>query len=288
MPEAPLEAYLTTTTDGQSVNVQALCGGRLRMYDPGTSAFATVQLGNGGIPTLQNCFNGSAYVEGIANQSLVNGLPYYVGMMLQGGAPTVNFWQRGFTDLQNRYVFQPGEGIPVYTDLQGNKSTLVGMVLPIGGSIYSVLGGSNARILSSNSPWSNVPVQALPANSGQAGISFTNSAPAEIMPALGIYACSWAWRGATSRWGGRAANGAGTTFSTIFIRPFARGLSSNATHYGPTTIHQTSGNGVNTAVSGNGVSLALDDDAYYFGIEAWTGGGSQVALNIEHTVDGYI
>lgn len=292
MPEAPLEAYLTTTNDGQAVNIQGLCGGRISVFDPSTGSFGIEQL-----PAtlfLQNCFDGSAWVEdpttGVISpsRSLVSGSTYYVGLKKPGAASPLDvaFWTSGFVDPSKRYRFN-GDGIPVYTDPAGTKCTLVGMVHPVNGSVLSLLAGPNGRAITSTQPWARPQAQALPVNSGDYGQTIDGQTPINVIPQANIIACGWAWRGVKSKWSGRVANGSGTAFGTLFMQPFARGLSTGTFNYGQTLIHQITGAGVNTTLCFDGVSLAINDDAFEFGLNAWVN-GSAMYLDLTQVVDAYL
>jgi hypothetical protein len=285
------ETYLTTTNDGLQVNLMGMRGGRLTLWNPSTGAWEVRSIQFGGQPNcLQHCFNGSAYVDGVANQSLVNGKVYYVYMFLPAADQTIprfNFCASLHDTPQTRYGFTQEGGHPYYIDGQGNTCTLVGMAFPLNSSIGSVLGGANCRILTSSSPW-GAPSQPLPANSTQMGCTFSNTSPAEIKPELGIYACQWAWRGARSHFNGRIADGSIGSPCAVFLRPFAKSIvHPTQIHYGPTIIAQFPGVGYNLPLGGSGVSLALDDGAYYYGIEGWVTGGA-AHIQLEHIVEGWI
>jgi hypothetical protein len=279
------QTYLTTSADGLQVNLQGIGGGRLTLWHPGDQAWVDRVIPYHDGNNIQHCFNGTAYVNGVPNQSLSNGTVYYAYMFLPAGNPTVPRFNFCASLPASRYTFS-GEGHPFYVDGQGNKGTLVGMVYPLNGSVLSVLASQGSRILTSSSPW-GAPSQPLPANTGQGGGTFSNTSPAEINPGLGIYACQWAWRGARSHFSGRIADSSGGTPCSVFFRPFARSVVHGTVHYGPVVIVQFPSSGYNVPLGGSGVSLALDDGVYYYGLEGWVSHGA-AHIQVEHIVEGWI
>lgn len=280
------QTYLTTTDDGHKVNVMGMGGGQVTLFNPATQDWEDrgIQFG-GQADCLQGCFDNTAYVNGVPNQSLQNGTMYYVYLFLpvnDQSKPRFNF----VSSLPaSRYGFTLDGGQPYFVDGQGNTCTLIGMAYPLNGSVLSKLGGANCRILTSNSPW-GAPSQPLPANSGQGGGTFSNTSPAEINSDLGVYACQWAWRGCRSHFSGRIADNSGSP--TVFLRGFARSmLDPNTVHYGPLYIVQFPVAGFNVPLGGSGVSLALDDGVYYYGLEGWVSHGA-AHIQVEHVVEGWV
>jgi hypothetical protein len=279
------DTYLTTTNDGLQVNLQGMRGGRLTVWHPIDQTWVERIIPYHDGNYIQHCFNGTTYVNGAPNQSLQNGKVYYVYMFLPASDPSIprfNFCASLHDSPSSRYAFN-GSGHPYFVDSQGNTGTLVGMAFPLNGSLLSIASGANCRFLTSNSPW-GAPSQPLSANSTQMGGTFSNSAPQEINPDLGIYTCQWAWRGCRSHFVGRIGPNIG--LPTVFLRPFARSMVNQNVHYGPTVIIQFAGN-VNVPIGGSGVSLALDDGAYYYGLEGWTSGGA-AHIQLEHIVEGWV
>lgn len=287
MPQ-PLAAYITTSNDGKRVQLQGLMGANILLWDMVQAKFVDVSLADW--PHMyQPCFNKTAVIDGTPNQTLANNVPYYVGLYLKPNAtePTFNFIPRGFSPQTGRYTINGVNGIMTQPDLAGNVCTLLGMASSINASVLSILSGAGARILTSQSPFMNVPAQALPANTTQTGGTFNNTVEAELFPSLlRIRACQWAWRGVRSTFTGRLADNGGN-MSTVFLRPFARNILTGSFHSGPVIIAQPSYAGQNIPIGGTGVSLALDDGVYDYGINGWVSHG-QAHIQIEHIVEGWV
>lgn len=282
------QTYLTTTNDGQQVNIMGIAGGEITLWNPVAGAWEDrlIVCGGGNPDRLQPCFNNTAYVDGVANQSLQNGVIYYAYLFLPASDPSTPRFNFVSSLPTSRYGFQPNGGLATFTDSQGNICTLVGMVYPLAGSILSVMGGAGSRILTSSSPWGS-PSQPLPANSGQRGGTFTNTSYAQINTDLGIYACQWAWRGCRSHFIGRIADSSVGSPCTAYLRPFAVSMLDSTVYYGPEIIVQFPSVGFNVPIGGSGVSLALDDGAYYYGIQGKVGGGA-AHIQVEHVVEGWV
>lgn len=274
MTTMPLSVYLTHTDNGQSVHAQGWMGGDIMLWNPSTSLYEVHSIGFNGV--IQHCFNNTAFVDGTANQSLVNGKHYYVYMFLNAGTPTINF----ISSLpSSRYDFT-SDGYPIKTDSQGNKCTLLGAVSPVSGNIGNIMGGQGARVVTVSSPW-GAKRQTLPCNAGEIGKLVTSTSYTEITE-MSIIACSWAWEGATSHIAGRIAENSG--LPALFIQPFAKNLVTNDMYYGATVIAQFPSAGFNIPYAGNGVELALDDGVYKFGIMAKVTNGA-CQLTLEHVVN---
>jgi len=284
-----LSAYMTTSNDGQYLQLQGLMGAKITIWSPDQSQFIDVDISSW--PSMrQHCFNGTCHIDGTPNQSLPNMVPHYVYLCLKPGetTPTFNLVPRGFTDKENRYSFNLSNGVPTYTDPHGNVCTLLAMCIAINGSSISVLYGPGSRIATSSSPFLSVPSQALSAYTFTGGGSILSNQFTEIAPAqIGIYSCAWAWRGVgSSFFGSLSANPSGA-YATVLVRPFARHVPSGQMTYGKEAIAHFTFAGQNLPIGGPGVRLAFDDGVWYFGLEGRVDGGT-ANLSCQHIVDGWV
>lgn len=280
-----LSVYMTHSNDALSPTTLGFMGAQLPIWD-GTQFAQTALPGNA---IIQNGFNSTAWLDGVANQNLVANKAHYV-YIFDAANPKINF-SRQMTP-GSRYGFFGTAGIPSYTDAHGNVGTLLGMVLAKDGKIGNVLGGINSRILCSSSPFLSVPQQGLTANSGQTGGTFSNlwsggTGLAEINSQLGIYACQWAWRGISNDFKGRIADSSTGSPCTVYLQARATSMETGATYDGPLIIHQFAYVGQNTAVTIGGVNLALDDGAYYYTLRGAVSGGA-AHIQVQHVLDGWL
>lgn len=163
-------------------------GGYIPLYEPTLGGFALREISAGGIPGGdQNLFNGTAYIEGVANQTLANNTFYYVYLFIpQVGNPNLFPAMNFSTTAPNN---TSTGGMPIYQDLSGNINTVIGAVYTFVQNVQFVGQGNNCQA-PTVSWWNPQTIQMQSSQGGGGG--FTNAAFVEMNTNQRISLCALA------------------------------------------------------------------------------------------------